>query len=67
MVFKSLNGLAPEYLTDLLTRPSETHSRNLRSNDKDMLKIPFARTAYYDKSSSVVVVFFFWGGGWFIY
>ena len=53
MVFKSLNGLAPEYLTNLLTRQSETHSRNLRSNDKYMLKIPFARTAYYEKSFSV--------------
>ena len=53
MVFKSLNRLAPEYLTNLLTRQSETHSRNLRSNDKYMLKIPFARTAYYEKSFSV--------------
>ena len=53
MVFKSLNGLAPEYLTNLLTKPSQMHDRNLRSNDKDILKIPFSRTTYYDKSFSV--------------
>ena len=38
MVFKSLNGLAPEYLTNLLTKPSQMHGRNLRSNDKEILK-----------------------------
>ena len=53
MVFKSLNGLAPEYLTNLLTKPSQMHGRNLRSNDKEILKIPFSRTTYYDKSFSV--------------
>ena len=41
MVFKSLNGQEPEYLTNLLTRSSETHGRSLRSNDKEVLKIPF--------------------------
>ena len=49
MVFKSLNGQAPEYLTNLLTRSSETHGRCLRSSDKEVLKIPFSRTAYYNK------------------
>ena len=53
MVFKPLNGLAPEYLTNLLTKPSLMHGRNLRSNDKEILKIPFSRTTYYDKSFSV--------------
>ena len=53
MVLKSLNGLAPEYLTNLLTKPSQMHCRNLRSNDKEILKIPFSRTTYYDKSFSV--------------
>ena len=54
MVFKSLNGQAPEYLTNLLTRSSETHGRSLRSNDTEVLKIPFSRTVYWNKSLSVV-------------
>ena len=53
MVFKSLNGQAPEYLSSLLTKSSETNTRNLRSSEQEILKVPFARTAYYKKSFSV--------------
>ena len=53
MFFKSLNGQAHEYLSSLLTKSSETNTRNLRSNEQEILKIPFARTAYYKKSFSV--------------
>ena len=53
MVFKSLSGLAPEYLTNLLTKPSDTNGRILRSNQNEMLKIPFSKTKCYDKSFSV--------------
>ena len=53
MFFKSLNGQAPEYLTNLLARSSETHDRSLRSNDKEFLRIPFSRTAYYNELFSV--------------
>ena len=53
MVFKSLNGQAPEYLSSLLTKCSETNTRNLRSSKQEILKVPFARTAYYKKSFSV--------------
>ena len=50
MVFKSPNGMEPEYLINLLRKPCQMHGRNLRSNDKEILKIPFSRTTYYDKS-----------------
>ena len=53
MVFKSLNGQAPEYLSSLLTKSSETNARNLCSNEQEFLKVPFARTAYYDIFFSV--------------
>ena len=49
MVFKSLNGQAPEYLSSLLTKSSETNTRNLRSSEQEILKVPFARAAYYKK------------------
>ena len=53
MVFKSLNGQAPEYLSNLLTKCSETNVRSLRSSKQETLKVPFARTTYYEKSFSV--------------
>ena len=53
MVFKSLNGQAPEYLSNLLTKCSETNVRGLRSSKQETLKVPFARTTYYEKSFSV--------------
>ena len=42
MVFKALNGLAPEYLSDLLIK-----------SDKEILKALFSKTAFYDRSFSV--------------
>ena len=53
MVFKSLNDQAPEYLSSLLTKSSETNAKNLRSNEQEFLKVPFSRMAYYEKSFSV--------------
>ena len=50
-VFKALNGQAPEYLSDLLITCEQI--KNLRSNDKEILKVPFSKTAYYDRSFSV--------------
>ena len=58
--YKSLNGHAPEYLSQLFTKISEMHSRNLRSVDKDELKVPFARTNYFAKSFSVEGVVVWW-------
>ena len=55
MVFKVLNGQAPEYLSDLLIKSEQI--KNLRSNEKEnekeILKVPFSKTAYYDRSFSV--------------
>ena len=53
MVYKTLNGLAPEYLQNLFTKTSEMHSRNLQSVENDDLRVPFARTNYFLKSFSV--------------
>ena len=50
MVFKSLNVQAPEYLSNLLTKCSETNVRSLHSSKQETLKVPFARTTYYEKS-----------------
>ena len=51
MVFKALNGQAPEGLSDLLIKSEQI--KNLRSNDKETLKVPFSKTAYYGRSFSV--------------
>ena len=53
LVYKSINGLAPEYLSQLFTKTSELHTRNLRSVNNDELRVPFARTNYFAKSFSV--------------
>ena len=37
MVYKALNGLASEYISDVFTKVSESHVRNLRSDDNDLL------------------------------
>ncbi|XP_032387662.1 uncharacterized protein LOC116699262 [Etheostoma spectabile] len=41
LTYKSLHGLAPQYLTDLLH--PYTQSRSLRSSDKDLLAVPNSR------------------------
>ena len=53
LVYKSLNGLASEYLSQLFTKTSEMYCRNLRSVDNDELRVPFVRTDYFAKSFSV--------------
>ena len=44
MVFKALNGLAPEYLSKLFIRNSETHLLALRNTSTD-LQLPKKRTS----------------------
>ena len=44
MVFKSLNGLAPQYLCNLFTKNSECSSRSLRNTETD-LRLPMKKTA----------------------
>lgn len=53
LIYKLLNGLAPEYLSQLFNKTSEMHSRNLRSVDNDELRVHFARTNYFATSFSV--------------
>ena len=40
-------SIAPEYLSNLLTKCSETNVRSLRSRKQETLKVSFARTTYY--------------------
>ena len=53
MMYKSLNNLAPDYMMDLFNKVSESHSRNLRSVENDLLMIPFSKTRYYDRSFAI--------------
>ena len=53
MVFKALHGMAPEYISEMFVKTSEVHCRQLRSLDNDMLRVPFARTNYFENSFTV--------------
>ena len=53
LVFKCLNGLAPSYLSDLLTARSTVHSRSTRQTSANLLHIPFARTNYFQRSFQI--------------
>ncbi|MCW4347252.1 MAG: hypothetical protein N0E48_28465 [Candidatus Thiodiazotropha endolucinida] len=53
MMYKSLNGMAPRYMTDLFCKVSEMHGRPLRSVNNELLRIPFSRTCYYDRSFAI--------------
>ena len=50
LMYKTLNNLAPEYLSDRFIKISETHDRNLRSADSGLLKVPHSRMRYSDNS-----------------
>ena len=51
LVFKSLNGLAPQYLSDKLVLKS---NKKLRSGNQMLLVVPLSRTKFYgDRSFSV--------------
>ena len=53
LMYKSLKNIAPDYLTERFMKVSETHNRQLRSADNDLLKVPYSRTKYYDNSFTV--------------
>ena len=53
MVYKALNHMSPEYITDLFTKVSETHNRSTRSVDNDLLHIPSFKTSLFENSFSV--------------
>jgi hypothetical protein len=52
MTWKALNNESPNYITDLLTRTS--NSRNLRSNNQNLLDEPRFKTMYGEKAFSVI-------------
>ena len=53
LMYKTLNNLAPEYLSDRFIKISEAHDRNLLSIDSGLLKVPYSRTRYYGNSFTV--------------
>ena len=48
--YRALNNMAPEYISNLLTPMSETHTLNLRSSENGTLYIPRAHTSLYKGS-----------------
>ena len=53
LIYKALNGMTQEYIQDLFSKSSEIHNRNLRSVENDMLRIPYSRTCYYERSFAI--------------
>ena len=53
MMYKALNDLAPEYISSQFSKTFETHSRHLRSVDNELLRVPYSRTCYFEKSFTV--------------
>ena len=53
MVYKSITGQAPEYISSMLTYVSEHHERQTRSTVLDLLHIPRSHSAYFDRAFSV--------------
>ena len=39
--YKAINNMTPDYITELLTPMSQTHSLNLRSGETGALYVPF--------------------------
>ena len=50
MVYKALNRLAPEYISEIFVKISDIHNRILRSVDIELLRIPGSRTKIYKNS-----------------
>ena len=53
MVYKGINGSAPEYISSMLTHVSEKHERHTRSTALDLLHIPRTHTSFFDRAFSV--------------
>ena len=48
MMYKAINNKTPEYISNMFSKSVDIHGRNLRSADRDMLRVPYARTRYYE-------------------
>ena len=46
LTYKTLNGLTPEYITNMLTPNSQVHDQPLRSSVDGTLIVPRSRTLY---------------------
>ena len=53
IMYKTLISLASTYLTELFTSTSKFHDRGLRSIDNETVRVPYARTKYYENSFTV--------------
>ena len=53
MVYKGINGSAPEYISSTLTYVSEKHERHTRSTALDLLHIPISHTSFFNRAFSV--------------
>ena len=53
MVYKAINDLAPDYISDIFTKVSDSHIRNLRSVDNDLLRVPSSKTSFYENSFTI--------------
>ena len=53
MVYKSITGQDPKYISSMLTYVSEHHDRQTRSTALDLLHIPRSHSAYFDRAFSV--------------
>ena len=53
MVYKSITGQTPEYISSVLTYVSEHHEKQTRSTVLDLLHIPRSHSAYFDRAFSV--------------
>lgn len=53
MVYKALNGLAPEYINKMFVNISATHNRGLCSVENDLLQITSTHTKMYENSFAI--------------
>ena len=53
MVYKAIDDLPPAYIRDLFTKVSNSHIRNLRSVDNDLLRVPSSKPSFYENSFTI--------------
>ena len=53
MVYKAINDLTPEYISDIFTKVSDSPIRNLRSVDNDLLRAPISKPSFYENSFTI--------------
>ena len=48
-MYNAIKNQTPEYISNMFPQSVDIHGRHLRSADRDMLRVPYARTQYYEK------------------